>query len=514
MVREPEDLQERAESPIRGAGLLKAGGELLDAEPVGLAIGLRDRATRFARRLQLGHLIAPGLHLGLGPLSPLVRRTDSALEFGHAALEFGPCRRRGRGALSRGGRLGEAVLQVVPQFLEAPAVFSPFLLSIAPQPVELGLQLASPFGQFLVAPGHRRELVAVLLDHPGEPVHLGLLAGRLAAGGLGLLEEDGQAIPVRAQGLELPEPDIPLPDQGLDPDSEPLGFLADEGQFPLELVAGGFESLLPAPIRLVPLLGGLPLDLEDPGAESLSFVHARPKGGLEAIPLAADRLPFVGQPGEPKPIRLAIRELGAESVSLGADILQFSCRRFDPREIDPRELVPGGHEFGPQVPLEVNGIAQLASQLRGLASQPIVLRPDSSQFIPQSLRLPERALKSVELLLEVPQPAVGLGELVPRLGELPEGVVISGRLGRSLGVTYPGFTPSRRLATSFRVGRGRSAGFLGGRLRGCGDRAGILAGSGAETLAAMLAVDLATEVGLPNPQVAPAAMGACDPEMP
>jgi hypothetical protein len=52
-------------------------------------------------------------------------------------------------------------------------VSSPFLLSVAPRPIEAGLQRVSPLGHLLVAPGHRRELVAVLFDCPGEAVRLG-----------------------------------------------------------------------------------------------------------------------------------------------------------------------------------------------------------------------------------------------------------------------------------------------------------------------------------------------------
>ena len=84
----------------------------------------------------------------------------------------------------------------MPQGLQAHALFSSFVLLVAMQPVELGPQLSSLLGQLFVASDHRRELVAVLLDRPGQPVRISLMTGRLAAGSLGPLEQDGQAIPI------------------------------------------------------------------------------------------------------------------------------------------------------------------------------------------------------------------------------------------------------------------------------------------------------------------------------
>jgi hypothetical protein len=50
-------------------------------------------------------------------------------------------------------------------------------------------------------------------------------------------------------------------------------------------------------------------------------------------------------------------------------------------------------------------------------------------------------------------------------------------------------------------------------LSGWGNRARIVSQYGAETLAALLAVDIATKVGAIDLQVAPLAMGAGDPDM-
>jgi hypothetical protein len=81
-VLEAEDVQQRAEPPSGGAGLVQLGGELLDASPIGFAVGVGGRRARPARRLQLGDPIAPGLQLGLESLGSLVRRPDSGLEAG------------------------------------------------------------------------------------------------------------------------------------------------------------------------------------------------------------------------------------------------------------------------------------------------------------------------------------------------------------------------------------------------------------------------------------------------
>jgi hypothetical protein len=291
VVREAEDVQQRAEPPIRGAGLVELGGELLDALPIGFAVGVGGRRPRLGRRLQLGDPTAPDLQLGLESLGSLVRRSDPGLESGQAGLELGPGRRCRLGALPRGGRLGEADLQVMPQGLQPGAVFSQFLLAVASQPIELGARGVGLPGQLLVAPGKGFELVTALLDRPGEPPRIGLMAGRLAAGGVGLPEEGGQAIPLRSQGLGLPERGVPLPDEFLDLIAEPSRLLAEGRDLPLELQAGGIQPLLPGPplaLGLVPLAGGPPLELGDAGLELLLAGRDRPDLGVEAIPLGAD----------------------------------------------------------------------------------------------------------------------------------------------------------------------------------------------------------------------------------
>ncbi len=348
MVHEPEDIQERAEPFIGGAGLVEIGGEVFDAEPIVLAMDVGERSPRFALRLRRGDPVAPGLHLVLEAPGLLVRRPELVLEFGQAAHEFVP---RRRGAIPLVGRLGPGDLQVMTQGLQAPAVFSLFVLPVALQPVELGLQPSSLLGQLLVAAGHRRELVAVLLDRSGEPVRLGFMMGRLPAGGLDLLEEDGQAIPIRSQGFDLPERNIPLTDESPNLMSEPFGLFAEGREIPLELEAGGIEPLLPDPplaLGLVPFLAGPPLDLVDPGLELLLSGQARPEGVVEAIPVGAEGFQLVSQPGEPQPSRLPLLEFGAEPIPLGADILQLLRGGFDPPEIDPPDLGPGGLKLGPQ----------------------------------------------------------------------------------------------------------------------------------------------------------------------
>ncbi len=145
---------------------------------------------------QGGDPVALGLHLALESLGLLVCRPEPVFEFGQTALELGPGCRGSRGAIARGGRLGPGDLQVMPQGLKAPAMFSAFGLLVATQPVELGLPLLSLLSQLLVASDHRRELVAVLLDRPGQPVCLRLMTGRRAIGGLDPLEKDGLTIPI------------------------------------------------------------------------------------------------------------------------------------------------------------------------------------------------------------------------------------------------------------------------------------------------------------------------------
>jgi hypothetical protein len=458
MVHEPEDIEQRAEPFIRGAGLVEIGGELFDAEPVGFAIALGERSPRLALRLRRGAPVAPGLRLALEPPGLFVRRPEPVLDFGQTALEFGPGLRGGRGVIPCGGRLGPGDLQVMPQGLQAPAVFSFFVPPVATQTVELGLQPSSLLGQLLVASGHRRELVAVLLDRPGEPVRLGLLTGRLAAGGLDLLEEGGQAIAIRAKCFDLPERDIPLPAEGLDPVSEPFGLRAEGREIPLELEAGGIEPLLPdlqPALGLVPFLAGPSLDLVDPGLELLLSGHALPNGGVEAIPVGAERFQFVGQPGEPQPICFPLLEFGAEPIPLGPDILQLMRGGFDPPKIDPPDLSPGGLKLGPQVPLQVGGVGRLAPQFLGDGTQPIVLRAEPLQLIPQSLFLLGMALEPIELLLKVVQPALSLGELVLRRGELPERGVTPDRLVGQRGADPLELTLPHRLARLVRLGRSR-----------------------------------------------------------
>jgi hypothetical protein len=191
---------------------VEIGGELFDAEPIGLAVAVGVRSTRFGLRRQRSDPVALGLELALELLGLLVRRPEPVLEFGQTTLEFGPGRRGRRGALASGGRRGPGDLQVRSQGLQAPEVFLFLVRSVAMQPVELGPQPTSLLGQLLVASGHCCELVAILLDGSGEPVGLGLMTGRRAFGGLDVLLQDGQTIPIRAQGFELLERGIPLPD--------------------------------------------------------------------------------------------------------------------------------------------------------------------------------------------------------------------------------------------------------------------------------------------------------------
>jgi len=109
--------------------------------------------------------------------------------------------------------------------------------------------------------------------------------------------------------------------------SEPFGLLAEGREVPLELEAGGIEPLLPDPplvLGLVPFLAGPPLDLVDPGLELLLAGHAHSKGGVEAIPVGAERFQFISPLGEPQPIRFPLPEFGAELIPLGADPLEFT----------------------------------------------------------------------------------------------------------------------------------------------------------------------------------------------
>jgi hypothetical protein len=132
----------------------------------------------------------------------------------------------------------------------------------------------------------------------------------------------------------------------------------------------------------------------------------------------------------------------------------------------------------------------------------------------RSLRLPELLLDAVELVLKALQQAVGLGELGLRRTELPKGGVRPGRLGRERGADLLEFVLRHPPEGLVRVGRSqleRSAGRHTSRRPG---RARIIDQSGAETLAAMLAADPATEMLAPDLQVAPLTMGAASQDMP
>jgi hypothetical protein len=214
---------------------------------------------------------------------------------------------------------------------------SSFVLSVALQPVELGLQPARLLGQLLVAPGHRRELVALLLDRQAQPLDLVLMMGRPAAHSLGVLPEHGQAIAIRTQGFELLDCDIPLSNQGVHLVTEPLGLRAEGREVPLELAPGRLPPLFPDPplvFGLVPFLAGPLLELVDPGPELLLSGHARSEDGVEAIPVAAECLQLVSRPGQPEPIRFRVLELSAEPIPLGADLPYFLRGRLVPQLLD------------------------------------------------------------------------------------------------------------------------------------------------------------------------------------
>ena len=425
MVHQPEDIQERAEPLIRGAGLVQIGGELSEAEPVGSGVVV-ERSPRFARWLRRGVLIASGLELALESLGLLIRCPEPVLEFGQTALERGPGGRSRRGASPCGGRLVRGDLQVPSQGRLAPAVISFFVLAVALQPVEVGLQPANLLHELLVASGHRRQLVALPFDRTVQPLGLGLLTGRLTANGLGLFQQRGHAVAIRAQGFELLARDLPLLEQSLNLVSEPLGLLAEEGDIPLELKTGGLQPLLPDPLLalgLVPFRAGPRLDLVDSGLELLLSGHARPQGGVEAIPVATECLQLVSQPGQPEPILFPVLEFGAEPIPLAADIRQVLRGRLVPQRLD-------------------------------LGPQPAVLRPESLQLILQSFRLRELALDSLELLLKVVQPGPGLSELISGLGELPESGFTLGRLGGQRKAEPLALTLSLRSPSSVLFGQG------------------------------------------------------------
>ncbi len=213
----------------------------------------------------------------------------------------------------------------------------------------------------------------------------------------------------------------------------------------------------------------------DLGPQLLLLGHPCPDISVEAIALGADGWQLVSQPAQAQPLRVGVSQCGAEPIPLGADL----------REFRPGRLLP---------------------QLLDLGPQPAVLGAEFLQLSPQSLRLLELALDSLQLLLKVVQPGSGLGELVLRLGELPDGGFTLGGQGGADPMEF--ILPARPMRW-VRLSRSRP----GGRWTGWGDRARVVARSGAEPLAAMFAVDLATEMGAPDPQVAPVAMRAGDPEM-
>ena len=200
----------------------------LVSETFGFAIAVGKRLPRIALRRQRGDPLALGKNLALELLGPLVRCLEPVLEFGHTSLEFGTGRRGSRGAIACGRGLGPGVFQLVPQGLQAHALFSSFVLAVATQPVELGPQLTSLLGQLYVASDRRREPFAVLLELeaggiepllPDPPLVLGLvsfLAGPLldlVDPSLELLRasnarpnRDVEAIPVAAERFQFLSP--------------------------------------------------------------------------------------------------------------------------------------------------------------------------------------------------------------------------------------------------------------------------------------------------------------------
>jgi hypothetical protein len=361
------------------------------------------------------------------------------------------------------------------------------------------------------------------------------LGGR-ARGGLGLLQEDSQAIPIRGRSFELvarkflladqrlhfsSEPfglraergkivprEIPLACQCLHFGSEPFGLRAERGETALELEAGGLELLFrdaPLALGLVPLLAGAVFALEDLGAETRRFRFAGLAQRVQSIPVRAEarRFRFAGLPqpirsipvraevrclrfaGLPQPIRsipvraevrclrfaglpqrvhsipvraercqlvshphksplvcFAVFERAAEPIPLIADLVQFLHSRFEPLELDLPDLGPGGLELGAQDFLDVSELRHLISQLVELCMEAGVFRSESSQLIPGFLVLLELELAPdpVDLCLEVELPALDLGKLDVRLGELvlrrdelPEQDFTPGRVGSQRG---------------------------------------------------------------------------------
>jgi hypothetical protein len=237
-------------------------------------------------------------------------------------------------------------------------------------------------------------------------------------------------------------------------------------------------------LGLVPFLAGPSLELVDSGLEVLLSGQALPKGDVEAIPVAAECLQLVSQPGQPKPIRFSVLEFGAEPIPLGADNPQFPFLR-----------------------------GRLVPQLVDLGPQPAVLRAEFVPLRPQSLCLLELFLDSLELLLKLVQPALSPGELILQLGDLLAGGFTLGHLVGQRGADPMELTLPLRFARWVRDGRSRRVCFPAGYWPRWSAGSRIVARSGAELLAAILAVDLVTEVLGADPQVAPMAMGAGDQEM-
>jgi hypothetical protein len=259
VVNQAEESEERAEALIRGARLVEQEGQLKGALPIALGQGL----LHLVLRLRRGRPVGLGLELGFESLSLLVRRAEPVRELHETALELGP---RGRGVVACWGRLRLGGRQVPPQGFHGACL----VCSGALHAVELGFQFGDLRGECFVALGERRLPIALLLDRSREPVDLGLVPGSLAGGGLGLLQEGGQAIPIRRRGFKLLACGIALADKGLDFVSEPFGLRAERGEIALELEACGLELRLrgqPLGLGLVPCLAGSGFEIEDLRAE-------------------------------------------------------------------------------------------------------------------------------------------------------------------------------------------------------------------------------------------------------
>lgn len=210
-----EDIEDRAELLVRGAGPAKLLGHFFDPLPSGLDVTAIVRSARGHVSARFKGPVALGL-LGLQRLGAHDRGPELVLGSDQAAMEIGLVLLPDGSGFAPSGRLGQESLEL-----------SPFVLEVPPLPSELIPDGADLLAEFVVAPGRRLRQVPGLLAMP-------------------LFGHSQQELGLDAACVRV----VTLPGQGLDLLAGGIGLAADsfhllvQGGMALFLLsAGGLESL-------------------------------------------------------------------------------------------------------------------------------------------------------------------------------------------------------------------------------------------------------------------------------